>query len=99
MPPKSRGGCRVIYSCNTKRLLGIQSTPAYLGEPECNGTRERRIRTLKEERLCFHDFASLDEAREVIGDFIRRYNDERLLERFGHRFPTEIRESFAQIGA
>ena len=31
------------------KWLGIRSTPAYVGEPECNGVAERFIRTLKEE--------------------------------------------------
>ncbi len=31
------------------RWLGIRSTAAYVGEPECNGVAERFIRTLKEE--------------------------------------------------
>ncbi len=29
------------------KWLGIRSTPAYVGEPECNGVAERFIRTLK----------------------------------------------------
>lgn len=37
------------------RWLGIRSTPAYVGEPECNGIMERWIRTLKEECIYFHD--------------------------------------------
>ena len=31
------------------KWLGIRSTPAYVGEPECNGVAERFIQTLKEE--------------------------------------------------
>jgi transposase InsO family protein len=81
------------------KWLGIRSTPSYVGEPECNGIMERWIRTLKEECLYLHDFASLEEAREVIGEFIRRYNEDWLLERFGYRSPLAIRESFAQMAA
>ena len=44
------------------KWLGIRSTPAYVGEPECNGVAERFIRTLKE-------------ARPVIGALIKRYNN------------------------
>ncbi len=75
------------------RWLGIRSTPAYVGEPECNGIMERWIRTLKEECLYLHDFESLEQAREIIGDFIQRYNTQWLLERHGHRTPAEVRES------
>ena len=54
--------------------LGIRSTASYVGEPECNGVAERFMRTLKEECLYLHDFESLEEAREVIGEFVERYD-------------------------
>jgi len=53
---------------------------------------ERFIRTLKEECLYLHDFQSLEEARDVIGEFIERYNHGWLLERHGYRTPTEARQ-------
>ena len=40
------------------------------------------------------DFATLDEARQVIGEFIERYNRAWLLERHGYRTPAEVRASF-----
>jgi putative transposase len=60
---------------------------------------ERWIRTLKEECLYLHDFESLEEAREIIGEFISRYNKEWMLERFEYRSPLEIRKSFAEVAA
>ena len=33
------------------KWLGIRSTPAYVGEPECDGVAQRFIRTLKDERI------------------------------------------------
>ncbi len=45
------------------KWLGIRSTPAYVGEPECNGVAERFIRTLKEECICLHHFETLEEAQ------------------------------------
>ena len=54
--------------------LGIRSTPANVGEPECNGVVERLIRTLKEECLYLNDFETLEEAREVMGACIERHN-------------------------
>ncbi len=77
------------------RWLGIRSTPAYVGEPECNGIMERFLRTLKEECLYVHDFRSLEEARKIIGEFIEAYNREWLIERHGHRTPAEVREALA----
>jgi len=81
------------------RWLGIRPSPSYVGEPECNGIMERWIRTLKEECLYLHDFATLDEARGVIGEFIERYNREWLLERHGHRTPAAVRARFLRQAA
>lgn len=79
--------------------LGIRPTPSYVGEPECNGIIERFMRTLKEECLYLHDFATLADARQVIGEFIARYNREWLIERHGHRTPAAVRESFRKVAA
>jgi len=81
------------------RWLGIRSSSAYVGEPECTGVMERFLRTLKEECLYVHDFQSLEEARRVIGAFIECYNREWLLERHGHRTPAEIRTKFRRKAA
>jgi hypothetical protein len=53
--------------------LGIRSSPAYVGEPECNGLIERFMRTVKEECICVHRFRMLEEARFVIARFIEQY--------------------------
>jgi transposase InsO family protein len=81
------------------RWLGIRPSPSYVGEPECNGVMERWIRTLKEECLYLHDFATLDEARQVIGEFVERYNQAWLLERHGYRTPAEVRLSLTRRAA
>lgn len=81
------------------RWLGIHPSPSYVGEPECNGVMERWIRTLKEECLYLHDFATLDEARRVIGEFIERYNQAWLLERHGYRTPADVRASLTRQAA
>jgi len=53
---------------------------------------ERFIRTLKEQCLWLHRFATLDEARVIIDGFIARYNTEWLIERLGHRTPAVARQ-------
>ena len=78
------------------KWLGIRSTPAYVGEPECNGVAERFIRTLKEECVYLHDFETLEEAREVIGAFIERYNSGWLLQRHGYLTPARAREKLGR---
>lgn len=81
------------------RWLGIRPSPSYVGEPECNGIIERWMRTLKEECLYLHDFETVDEARQVIGEFIERYNREWLLERHGYRTPAEVRRALSRQAA
>ncbi len=81
------------------RWLGIRSSPSYVGEPECNGVVERFMRTLKEECLYLHDFASLEQARGVIDEFIERYNRGWLLERHGYRTPLQVREELTRKAA
>src|SRR5262245_49360550 len=54
--------------------LGITHSPSFVGEPQCNGVIERFMRTLKEQCIWLHRFATLDEARAIIGAFIERYN-------------------------
>ena len=76
--------------------LGIRSTPAYVGEPECNGIAERFLRTLKEECLYLRDFETLEEARKVIGAFIERYNDGWLLQWHGYLTPARAREKLGR---
>ena len=73
------------------KWLGITISPAYVGEPECNGVTERVIRTLKEQCLYLHRFQTLEEARMIIGEFIQRYNTAWLIERLGHRTPAQAR--------
>ena len=73
------------------KWLGIRSTPAYVGEPECNGVAERFIRTLKEECIYLHHFETVEEAREVIGAFVERYNNGWLLQRHGYMTPARAR--------
>ena len=56
--------------------LGISSAPAYVGEiRECNGIAEQFSRTLREECVYLHDFEPLEEAREMFGASIERYNN------------------------
>lgn len=72
------------------KWLGIQSSPVFVGEPECNGLIERFMRTLKDECLYVHRFRTLEEARSVIGAFIRRYNQKWLLQQHGYKTPAEV---------
>lgn len=71
--------------------LGMTISPSFVGEPQCNGVAERFMRTLKEQCLYLHQFQNLEDARQVIAEFIQRYNQEWLIERLGHRTPVQAR--------
>ena len=73
------------------KWLGCTISPSYVGEPECNGVAERFMRTLKEQCIYLHQFRTLEEARQVIAEFIARYNAEWLIERLGYRTPAQAR--------
>lgn len=78
------------------RFLGIRDSPAYVGEPECNGVAERFIRTLKEQLLWVETFDTIEELRQALTAFKDRYNAEWLVQRFGHRTPNQIRHDLTQ---
>jgi hypothetical protein len=63
---------------NEVNWLEITISPSYVGEPECTGGRTLYT-DLKERCLYLQCFASLTEARRIIGEFIARYNVEWLL--------------------
>jgi transposase InsO family protein len=78
------------------RFLGIQSSPAFVREPEGNGCAERFIRTLKENLLWVRPFASIEELRLALIAFQRSYNQGWLIERHGYKTPAQFRAE--QIG-
>jgi putative transposase len=81
------------------RFLGISESPAYVGEPECNGVAERFMRTLKEQAIWGRRFRTIAEAKEVIGQFIATYNAQWRIERLGFRSPTQARAEFRRVAA
>ena len=82
---------------NELTWLGITHTPSFVGEPQCNGVIERFIRTLKEQCLWLHRFETLAEARAIIAAFIRRYNEEWIIERLDYRTPAIARQELAAV--
>ncbi|MGH7393870.1 MAG: transposase [Candidatus Rokuibacteriota bacterium] len=76
---------------NEVKWLGLTISPSYVGEPQCNGVIERFMRTLKEQCIYLHRFQTLEDARQIIGEFIARYNAEWLIERLGYRTPAQAR--------
>lgn len=72
-------------------FLGMESSPAFVRQPESNGRIERFFRTLKEQLLWLRRFRSLDELRAALDEFRRRYNEHWILERLHYRTPSQAR--------
>jgi putative transposase len=78
------------------RFLGIESSPAFVREPEGNGCAERFIRTLKENLLWLRSFATVEELRLALLAFKQTYNQSWIIERHGYQTPAQVRAN--QIG-
>jgi putative transposase len=72
-------------------FLGIESSPAFVRQPEGNGVAERFIRTLKENFLWVHTFDTIEDLRRGLRDFIAHYNATWPVARHGYRTPNQIR--------
>ena len=72
-------------------FLGIESSPAFVREPEGNGCVERFIRTLKENLLWVRRFATIDELRQALHAFKDTYNRTWIVERHGYQTPAAVR--------
>ena len=76
-------------------FLGIESSPAFVREPEGNGCAERFIRTLKENLLWVRAFKTIEELRKALLEFRDQYNRQWILGRHGYLTPFQVRSSFA----
>ncbi len=78
---------------------GIEDSPAFAGEPPCNGCAERFIRTLKEQCLWARLYEDVEDLRQAVIEFTRRYNNQWLIERHGHCTPREAHAAAKQTKA
>lgn len=81
------------------KFLGIDDSPAYVGEPECNGLSEWFMKIVKEQCLHLHRFKNLAEARIKIAEFIRRYNEGWILARHEYQTPAQARRAYLESRA
>jgi len=81
------------------KWLGFDDSPAFVGEPQTNGTAERFMRTLKEQFLWSRQFDGVDDLREALAVWMKTYNTEWLVDRLGHRTPKETYASFISNAA
>ena len=73
------------------RFLGVESSPAFVREPEGNGCAERFIRTLKENLLWVRRFATVEELRLALQAFKETSDRAWIIERHGYRTPAQVR--------
>jgi transposase InsO family protein len=72
-------------------FFGITSSPAFVRQPEGNGVAERAIRTLKEQLLWLTHFATIEDLRQGLAEFAKRFNATWLRQRHGYKTPDQIR--------
>lgn len=89
-PPRFQGSLR---------WLGIEDSPAYVGEPPCNGCAGRFIRTLKEQVIWARRWDTIEELAAAVRAFVELYKGEWLIERHGHRAPREAYEAAIKAAA
>jgi putative transposase len=65
-------------------FLGIETSPAFVREPEGNGCAERFIRTLKENLLWVRRLATTKELPQALHAFKDTYNRSWIVERQGY---------------
>jgi putative transposase len=72
-------------------FFGIESSPAFVREPEGNGCVERFIRILKENLLWVRRFDTIEELRQALLAFKETYNHTWIVERHGYQTPAAVR--------
>ena len=80
------------------KFLGMDSSPSFVRAPEGNGCIERFWRTLKEQLLWLHSFASLDDLNQALQAFRDHYNQHWLIGRHNHRPPAQVRHDLLATG-
>jgi len=79
------------------RFPGLESSPAFVREPEGNGCIERFFRTLKEQLLWVRRFDTLEELAEVLEEFRQRYNEQWLVERLHFQSPRQAHQAMLAL--
>ena len=77
-------------------FLGIESSPSYVREPQCNGVAERFIKTLKEQLLHIFYFDTIEDLRCALLDFKEEYNRSWLCQKHKYKTPKQVRETYFQ---
>ena len=73
-------------------FLGMESSPAFVREPQGNGCAERFIRTRKENVLWLGTFDTVEELRLALLECKDSYNAPWLIGRHGDKTPSQVRQ-------
>ncbi|MCX7592148.1 MAG: DDE-type integrase/transposase/recombinase [Kiritimatiellae bacterium] len=79
------------------RFLGLESSPAFVREPEGNGCIERFFRTLKEQLLWVRHFDTLEELAGALEESRQRYNEQWLVERLRFQSPRQAHQALLAL--
>jgi transposase InsO family protein len=73
-------------------FLGMESSLAFVREPQGNGCAERFICTLKENLLWITTFDTLEELRVALLEFKDIYNETWLIGRHSYKTPSQVQQ-------
>ena len=79
------------------RFLGLESSPAFVGEPEGNGCIGRFLRTLKEQLLWVRHFETRQDLAAALEEFCLRYNEQWLVERLRFQSPRQAHRALLAL--
>ena len=88
-------GCPGLENALGAVEMGIESSPAFVREPDGNGCIERFFRTLKEQLLWVRHFQSIPELVRALEQIRALYNQHWLIERLGFEPPVQARQRLA----
>ncbi len=80
-------------------FLGMESSPAFVRQPEENSCVERFIRTLKEQLLWVRRFQTVEGLRQALAEFRKRYNQHWIVQRHNYLTPQQAQQQLLALGA
>lgn len=76
---------------NEIAFLGLESSPAFVRQPEGNGVIERFFKTLKEQLLWLKVFDTIDDLRIAVENFVKTYNSCWMVAKHDYISPAQAR--------